>query len=390
MSTARRIFGWLNGFLRTAAIAVGLSACAIVPADSPDTAAVTAQNEATNLEIYTIDRQVTSIVAREHAPSLLNRLGRSRRSITPVLGPGDVVGVTVWESVDGGLFAGGGLQSGQGGRSAALDDILIDRQGMAFIPYAGRLRLGGKTVEGARKLVQDSLAKETLKPQVEIRLKSDKKHRVAVTGLVGKPGLYQLNLADGSGRLIETIAQAGGVNGKSHRTDVKVVRGRRQGSINLGRLHSHPQYDINLLPGDKVIVADKPRTFTVLGAVNKSSEHEFSKWDFMLVDALAVAGGLADARADRTGVFVFRFEHRRVVNALRDLVGRQETKVVRVPVVYQLNLMEPQSVFNAKAFQMQDQDTILVTNAPLHQWNKVLNSVSKAVFLARSGITFAD
>ena len=390
MNPADSNFGWVKSFFLAVTLVLGLSACSIIPSDGPDTAAVTSQSHSTDLEIYNVDQDVASIVAREHKPSLLSRLGRSRRSITPILGPGDVIGVTVWESVDGGLFAGGGLQSTQGGRSAALADILIDRQGMAFIPYAGRLRLGGKTVEGARRLIQSSLAKETLKPQVEVRLVSDKKHRVAVTGLVGKPGLYQLNLADGSGRLIETIAQAGGAQGKSHRTDVKVVRGKRQGSINLGRLHSRPVYDINLLPSDKVIVTDKPRRFSILGAVNKSSEHEFTKWNFMLVDALAVAGGLADARADRTGVFLFRFEHRRVVNALRRRVGREETDVVRVPVVYQLNLMEPQSVFNAKAFQMQDHDTILVTNAPLHQWNKVLNSVSKAVFLARSGISFAE
>ena len=87
---------------------------------------------------------------------------------------------------------------------------------------------------------------------------------------------------------------------------------------------------------------------------------------------------------------MFRFEDRSVVDALRPRAGRERTATARVPVIYQLNLMEPQSVFHAKAFQMQDQDTILVTNAPLHQWNKVLNSVSKAVFLARSGVSFAE
>ena len=100
-------------------------------------------------------------------------MGGNRRSVAPVLGSGDVISVTVWESVDGGLFAGGV----QGGRSASLANILIDRQGMAFIPYAGRLRLGGKTVEGARRLIQSRLSRETLKPQVEIRLVSDKRHR---------------------------------------------------------------------------------------------------------------------------------------------------------------------------------------------------------------------
>lgn len=386
MIRSHRIVRSAKSFASATVLALALNACAAIPADGPETSAVTAQGNTTNLEIYNIDPDLTSVVAREHQPNLLANLGGNRQSVTPVLGAGDVIGVTVWESVDGGLFAGGV----QGGRSAALDDILIDRKGMAFIPYAGRLRLGGKTVEGARRTIQNNLAKETLKPQVEVRLKSDKRHRVAVTGLVGKPGVYQLGLADGSGRLIETIAQAGGAQGKSHRTDVKVVRGKRQGSINLGRLHSRPAYDINLQPGDKVIVTDKARTFSVLGAVNKSSEHEFTKWDFSLVDALAIAGGLADNRADRTGVFVFRFEHRPVVNALRKRYGLPEATEERVPVVYQLNLMEARSVFNAKAFQMQDRDTILVTNAPLHQWNKVLTSVSKAVFLARSGISFAD
>ncbi|MEM7425902.1 MAG: polysaccharide biosynthesis/export family protein [Pseudomonadota bacterium] len=379
----------LAGGLAVMALA-GLSACSVVPSDGPDTPAVLlgggSSGEDAVYETYPIDADVTTIVAHEHKPSLLRRLGGNRRSVAPILGPGDVIGVTVWESVDGGLFAGGV----QGGRSANLQNILIDRHGMAFIPYAGRLKLGGKSVEGARRLIQGRLSRETLKPQVEIRLISDKRHRVAVTGLVGKPGLYQLNLADGSGKLIETIASAGGATGKPHRTDVKVVRGPKQGSINLGQLHSSPRYDVNLLPGDKVIITDKVRTFTVLGAVNKSSEHDFSKWNFKLVDALAIAGGLNDTRADRTGVFVFRFEHGSVANALRRRAGKPETGEVKVPVVYQLNLGQPEALFYAKAFQMQDRDTILVTNAPLHQWNKVLNAVSKAVFLARSGLAFAD
>ena len=67
-----------------------------------------------------------------------------------------------------------------------------------------------------------------------------------------------------------------------------------------------------------------------------------------------------------------------------------QTDEGKVPVVYRLNLMEPESLFLAKGFQMQDRDTTLVTNAPLHQWNKVLTAASKAVFLARSGISFVD
>ncbi len=381
-----------NALLLIAALIASamFSACSVVPSDGPDTPAVllSGGESGTNAvyETYTIDADVTSVVAHEHKPSLLRRLGGNRRSVAPILGPGDVISVTVWESVDGGLFAGGV----QGGRSANLADILIDRHGMAFIPYAGRLRLGGKSVEGARRLIQGRLSRETLKPQVEIRLVSDKRHRVAVTGLVGKPGLYQLNLADGSGKLIETIANAGGSTGKPHRTEVKVVRGTKQGAINLGYLHSSPRYDVNLLPGDKVIVSDRVRTFSVLGAINKSSEHEFSKWNFKLVDALAIAGGLNDARADRTGVFVFRFEHNSVANALRRGAGKPETDEVKVPVVYQLNLEQPEALFYAKAFQMQDRDTILVTNAPLHQWNKVLTAASRAVFLARAGVNFFE
>lgn len=339
-----------------------------------------------NFETIPITAEVTSIVAREHLPSLLRELRGGGPSITPALGAGDVVSVTIWESVDGGLFAAGA----QGGRNANLKDIRIDRYGMAFIPYAGRLRLGGKTVEGARRLIQSRLSEETLKPQVELRLISDKRHRVAVTGEVGKPGLYQLNLADGSGRLVETLASAGGAKGKPHRTEVKLVRGEWQGTINLGLLHSEPHYDVNLRPGDKIIVSDRPRTFSVLGAVGKSAEHQFTKWDFALVDALAVAGGLDDERADRTGVFVFRFETPMVANALLKEGQPRYEGETPVPVVYKLNLAEPEALFYAKAFQMQDGDTIIVTNAPLHQWNKVLTSASKAAFLARSGVTVVE
>ena len=369
-----------------ATMATVLSGCSVVPSDGPAAHAVYSLRQQPGFRVIPISAEVARAAAQERVPGLRRDLPGNAPFITPALGAGDVVSVTIWESVDGGLFAGGA----SGGRNASLKDIRLDRHGMAFIPYAGRLRLGGKSLEDARHLIQRRLSRETLKPQVELRLISDKKHRVVVTGSVGKPGLYPLNLADGSGNLIEMIARAGGAKGKPHSTEVKIVRSKRQGTINLGRLYSSPRHDVNLRPGDKVILSDRPRTFSVLGAVGKSSEHEFSKWDFALADALALSGGLDDERADRTGVFVFRFELPEVVKAIRQNDQHVLPGGGHIPVIYHLDVSQPQALFSAKAFRMRDRDTLLVTNAPLHQWNKVLTAASKAVFLARSGVAVAD
>jgi polysaccharide export outer membrane protein len=100
-----------------------------------------------------------------------------------------------------------------------------------------------------------------------------------------------------------------------------------------------------------------------------------------LVEALAKAGGLQDQRADPAGVFLFRFEPPRVVNALgRPQLGTGPDG--STPVVYRLDLRDAKSYFLAQRFPIDDKDIVYVANADLNEIQKfftLLNTLTGPV-----------
>jgi len=364
------------------AVALALGGCAqVLPSDGPSKVAVTSTASELTFELFPIDETVVHVTKRFHEPRFTEALGNSKPG-APVLGVGDTIRVTIWESLDAGLF------TSTGGRNATIEDVIVDRQGYVFLPYGGRIKVAGMTIEQARQAVQTRLEQETLRPQVELRLVTNESHKVAVTGAVGSPGMYPLSSAEGTGKLVELITLAGGSKAPPYRTDVTVIRDGRKATVNLERLYQDPRYDIYLQANDRVVLADVPRTFSALGAISKSGQYEFTKSDYRLIDALSVAGGLSDDRANKTGVFLFRFEDGRITDELRRLAGKEPLGLAKVETVYQLDLQDPRAIFYAREFQMIDNDVIFVTNAPVHEWDKVITRVSRAAFLARFGNSF--
>jgi len=382
----RLIRGWRSCLLRIAFVcAAGLAAtaCGISPSDGPSSPEITfsaGDDGDAEFELIRIDGAVAEITRRHPTHRFVKNIGGNRRPGPPRLGVGDVIRVTIWEALDAGLF------TSTESRNAKIEDVVVDRQGEVFLPYAGRVKIAGKTVEEARRLVQAKLEQETLRPQVEIRMVEDQSYRVAVTGTVEKPGLYPLKTAIGAAKLVELITAAGGSKVPAHRTDVIVVRKKKKARINLDYLYKNPDLDIYVWPRDKIILEDVPKVYSILGAVNKSGQYEFTKSDFRLIDALSFAGGLSDQRANKTGVFLFRFEDVGIVNRMRAARNEPPIQTRDAKTVYQLNLQQAKAFFFAQQFQMLDGDVVFVTNAPIHEWNKILNTLAKTAFVARTGI----
>lgn len=386
-----RRFGeaWRLGLCRMVCLlAVGLAVAScggLSPSDGPTSPEITFSSDDegdASFELIRIDGAVVEATRRHHKSRFVKEIGGNHRPGPPRLGVGDVIRVTIWEALDAGLF------TSAESRNAKIEDVVVDRQGEVFLPYAGRVKIAGKTVEEARRLVQAKLEQETLRPQVEIRMVEDQSYRVAVTGTVDKPGLYPLKTSVGAAKLVELITAAGGSKVPAHRTDVIVVRKKKKARINLDYLYKNPELDIYVRPRDKIILEDVPKVYSILGAVNKSGQYEFTKSDFRLIDALSFAGGLSDERANKTGVFLFRFEDVGIVNRMRAARDEPPLETRDAKTVYQLNLQEAKAFFYSQQFQMLDGDVVFVTNAPIHEWNKILNTLAKTAFVARTGIVF--
>ena len=206
-------------------------------------------------------------------------------------------------------------------------------------------------------------------PQVIVEFVADRTHTVMVSGDVKQPG--RISMLDGVRTLAEAISRAGGPVGGSSQpgfatspsNQVEVVL-RRQGQVIFQAQYSDllAGRDVALQKNDEIVVRPNSRVYTVLGAVMKSGNVELSKQNTSLLEALGTVGGLADQRANKTGVYVFR---------MGDL---QKNPTARARV-FRLDLYQPVSIFIAQQFPIQARDVIYVTNAPLYEYDKILTSI---------------
>lgn len=86
----------------------------------------------------------------------------------------------------------------------------IDQDGSITMPLLGSIKIAGKSVEEARAIIHDQLAKDYLvNPQVSITVVEYAKHTFTILGEVQKPGTYEIP-SGGSFNLLQAIAFAGG------------------------------------------------------------------------------------------------------------------------------------------------------------------------------------
>ncbi|MCC6305737.1 MAG: polysaccharide biosynthesis/export family protein [Rhodobacteraceae bacterium] len=289
-----------------------------------------------------------------------------------VINPGDVLGITIYENVEDGLLASAGQ------KVSLIDEVQVDGAGFIFVPYAGRLRAAGNTPEALRALITAKLDVQTPDPQVLVRRLAGDGSTVSVVGGVGAQGVYPIERPTRT--LTAMLARAGGVIIPPETAVITLTRGGTQGRIWFQDLYERPRSDIALRNGDRILVQEDTRAFTVLGATGTQNRVPFETQVLSAVEALAIVGGLNSDFADPTGVFVFRTEPAEIANAVLgrdDLAGDQR-------FVYVLDLTEPLGMFLARDFVIRDQDLVYVTEAPYVAWQKMLAALTGVTGAAAS------
>jgi polysaccharide export outer membrane protein len=166
------------------------------------------------------------------------------------------------------------------------------------------------------------------------------------------------------------LSRAGGVTIQPEIAQVTVIRGKERSRIWFQDLYDHPELDIALRGGDRILVEEDSRAFTALGATGGQSRVTFESQNLSALEAIAQVGGLNANTADPTGVFFLRNEPAEVANIVigrDDLVGAQR-------LGYVLDLTQPNGLFHARDFVIRDSDTLYVTEAPFTQWNKAISA----------------
>jgi polysaccharide export outer membrane protein len=365
-----------------ALLCCSVSACASLPHSGPDAGQIVAgeRKEAQALGFKVIDLNADTLPTTAGqalmTPDQLTALAGAPGRVD-LIGPGDVLSITVFE-VGVTLFGGNASLGGAAGtvsgatpdptaRAQALNGVVVREDGTIALPYIGRLVVSGRTTGDVERMIVQKLRGLSQSPQVVVSVAQNVHNTVLVSGYVARPGRQQLSLE--RERLLDAIASAGGVGtlGGPENTVVRVRRGNRYAEAYLAAIDSGGAGDIVLLPGDRIDVIRRPRTFSVFGATNKVAQVPFPSASVSLMEAIAQAGGPDDNRANPSAVFVFRD------NAPPpDIEGQSRAPVAGSPIVYRLNLDKPSSYFLAQRFAMRDKDVIYIANAKINQTRKLV------------------
>ena len=355
--------GWARPIALLTALAV-LSACGL-PKVGPNKRQIYAgsvQQEGDAFVVAVNDR-VTRATAVVPALGFSDHFKSASQIGSDTIQPGDVLGLTIWENVDDGLLA------GEAQNATLLETVQVDGAGFIFVPYAGRIRAAGNSPEAIRRIITERLEEQTPDPQVEVRRAAGDGSTVSLIGSIGAQGVYAIERPTRS--LSTMLARAGGVTIEPEIAQITVIRGHDRGRVWFQDLYNHPELDIALRGGDRILVEEDTRSFTALGATGSQARVPFFSQNLSALEAIAQVGGLVSSTSDATGIFVFRNESAEISGSVLgrdDLVGAQR-------MVYLLDLTEPNGMFMARDFIIRDEDTLYVTEAPLAQWNKTVSAV---------------
>ncbi len=342
---------------------VSLTAACALPRVGPNKSEINSGSveKSGNAFVVPVDDRVARLTNVQPALGFSEAFKNAGRLASDTINPGDKLSLTIWENVDNALFE---------TRVTPLPEVQVDGTGFIFIPYAGRIRAAGNSPESLRRIITRKLEDQTPEPQVEVRRLAGDGSTVSVSGSVAGQGVYPIERPTRT--LSAMISRAGGITIEPEIAQVTVIRGTQSSKIWFRDMFRHPNYDIALRGGDRILVEQDTRTFTALGATSGQSQIQFRTHDLSAVEALAIVGGLRSTTADPTGIFVMRDELAEVTN---QVLERDDISTPR-RVVYVLDLTKTNGMFIARDFAIRDNDTIYVTEAPFTQWSKVIAAIT--------------
>jgi len=207
-----------------------------------------------------------------------------------VLGPGDVIRVSVYQNAD-----------------LTLETRVAESGSISF-PLLGQIRVGGLTVPTAEKVIADGLRNGNFvrQPQVSILVTQVRGNQASVLGMVNRPGRFPIEQT--GMRLSELLATAGGI--AQGGSDLVTLIGVRDGRplrivIDLPNLFtaSAKTNDPVIVNGDTVYVERMPMVY-IYGEVQRPGAMRLER-EMTVIQALASGGGLTQ-RGTEKGLRVHR------------------------------------------------------------------------------------
>jgi polysaccharide export outer membrane protein len=361
-----------------------LSGCSTQSAQGPTSFEIN-HNSGRDSDFVLVDLtpDVLQQFAQFKQPSLVESFGNVTPAPIRNVEKGDMVAVTIWD-------AGGGLFSPQGSAPSAngapvigtqetmVPNQIVDPDGMITVPFAGQIKVAGRSTVAAQRAIVGALANKALQPQALVTIIADQSNLVTILGDVKTPNRIPLDI--NGMRILDAIARVGGTSAPAYNEVVQLTRHGVAKRLRLSYVHSNPAENIYLQPDDILYVLHDPEAVAVLGAAQNNMRLQFDSENLTLADAVGMAGGLRDLQAEPSGVFVFRMEPVELVRGLKKDVPPAADGMV--PVIFQADMRAPQGFFMARSFQMHDKDIVYVANAETTQLDKLLVKMLHAALIA--------
>lgn len=358
---------------------LALVGCNAFPNDGPTASEVVRSSSGTKaspipsrklvFDVVNVDQRIASNVNTLGQPSFSRTFGFGGGVGTPVIGVGDKLDITIFEAGPDGLFS-------TAENKVTNIPVVVQPNGTGQIPYVGSVKFAGTTIDQARASIVSALKAKAVEPDVTVSLEGNASRTVSVSGDVSKPGVMPLGLAPM--HLTEVLAFSGGTSKAPYDSYVTLTRGGKVSKVLLQSLVENPKDDIYVRPGDQIFVTYEPQTFTALGSTRKSAKIDFNASKLSLVEAAALAGGGDVLSADSKGYFVFRYEteavYRQVVGEtrFRELIskGMLADAEGRYPIVYRIDMLDPQSYLVAQGFPIRNKDVLYLSRHPASDFIK--------------------
>jgi polysaccharide biosynthesis/export protein len=360
-----------------AALSILVGGCAYIPTSGPSVKEVNASAATGAIQVVDVDASVVQQLVTHRKQKLFSE------SLTPAVesgyrvGAGDVIEVSIWEAPPATLFSNSSIdpRTQASTRAVTLSDLLVDNEGTIRIPFAGRVQASGQTLGAIEAEIVKRLTGKANQPEVLVRLVKNTSLNATVVGEVNTS--VRFPLSPSGEKLLDAIAAAGGVRQSVNKITIQLTRGKDVFAMPLDSIIRDPRQNVPLIRGDVITALYQTNSFTALGATGKNEEVPFEAQGISLAQALGRSGGLQDSRSDARGVFIFRFEPK---PALKWATEPVTTADDLVPVVYRIDLKNPNSFFVMQGFAINNKDLLYVSNAPAAELQKFLNVVFSVAY----------
>ncbi len=230
-------------------------------------------------------------------PNLIEKAYRYR------IGSGDVLNIMVWAHSD----LNSPIQQSNPQTNQVSRGAWVDEGGYITYPLAGKIQAKGKTLDELQNILTNLLRRYIKNPQVAINVTEFRSQRVSVSGAINQAG--QLPITNIPMTILDAINQAGGVTQSADTQHIKWTHNGVDRTISLQNMLQYGDMSQNhlLSHGDIVYVPNSSNNkIYIMGEVGKQATLPIGNHGLNLTQALGEVGGMNQAYADATGVFVIR------------------------------------------------------------------------------------